>query len=84
MIVLGVEKVEKKLGVELPREMFGIRNARLTLYDRRRGINRFVVEPRIERVEVEWRPPVLFIVVKLRLGRYMLRVPVLAFDLLPE
>ena len=53
-------------------------------YDRKLKINHFVSEPMLERVELEWRPPVLFIVAKLKIGRYRIKVPILMFDMAVE
>jgi len=75
--------LEEKLGVKISDKLF--ERGRLVIYDKRLKINHFIEgKVDIERVELEWRPPVIFVVAKIRLGRYRTKIPLLMFDIAPE
>ena len=74
--------IEEKLGVKISDKLF--ERGRLVIYDKRLNINRFVEgRVEVERVELEWRAPVIFVTARIRLGRYRIKVPLLMFDMTP-
>ncbi|MCD6340898.1 MAG: hypothetical protein J7L51_02985 [Desulfurococcales archaeon] len=75
--------VEKKLGVKIDLNKLAKRR-KLILYDQRLKINLFSDKPTISRVELEHRPPLVFVMVQLKIGNYRLKVPLLAFDIAPD
>jgi len=78
-----VKIAEEKLGVRISDKVF--ERGRLVIFDKRLKINRFIEGGAyIERVELEWRPPVIFVVARIRLGRYRTKIPLLMFDIAPE
>ncbi|RLE47588.1 MAG: hypothetical protein DRJ18_03065 [Candidatus Methanomethylicota archaeon] len=78
-----VNIVEEKLGIKLGDKLF--ERGRLVIFDKRLKINRFIWGGAdIERVELEWRPPVIFVVAKICLGRYRTKIPLLMFDIAPD
>lgn len=78
-----VRIIEEELGVRIDLNKL-VKRGKLVLYDHRLKINRFSNKPAIDRVELEYRPPVVFVVIQLKIGSYRLKVPVLAFDIAPD
>lgn len=77
---LTIREVEKRLGTRIDFEKL-VKHGYITVYDRRLRINRFIEKPSLERVELEWVSPLIYVTVKLRIGRYRLKIPILAFNI---
>jgi len=75
-----VEEVERGLGVRIDFERL-VKRKRLVVYDGMLRINKFAERPSIDRVELEWLPPLIYVTAKLRIGRYKLKILVLAFSI---
>ena len=76
---LTIREVEK-LGTRIDFERL-VKRRRFTVYDSKLRISRFAEKPSVERIELEWIPPLVYVTARLKIGRYRFKIPVLAFDI---